>query len=241
MASSFRQKWMLRDLIQSWREFRDFVLTWVGAVDVTKEQEERFLVLKARIASRVPSLAAAVSPINQLEVKEQLGSLTELLNRYRTLRVADPLDRPEREAFEESWHRLFLFLNSLKAMPWGVRGTLGSLGGAPTGLRRRRRMPRSIPGAGLIGFVLRLGFVAVVAYVLLRAFGVRLGPGGRPMTEGPVSAGGIGQNALDALHSLTAGAARFLEPVTSTYGFSLTYVLVGILLLALAYWFFVRK
>ena len=239
MLNTLTQRLMIRDVIRSWRLYHDAVLNCFGSETVTGEQEEQFLKLKAKIATRMPEMARAVPQANQVEAKEHLGLMNEVLNRYRSLKAETPMDAKEREQFEAVWHRLFLFLNSLKGMPLASNGRRAGTAFAPTGMRRRHG-PRAVPGAALFGFVLRLGFVGLLIYILGRAFGLRWGESGLT-AQGPITPQSIGKNTQGAFGAIGHEFTRFMDPVINTYGGTMTIVLVTVLVLALAYWFFVRR
>jgi hypothetical protein len=241
MYKRLARLWMLRNLIRSWREFRDLVLGVLGADVVSAEQEERFLQLKARVAAHLPGLTASIPPANQAELKEQFAQITELLNRFRSLRADAPLDQAAREDFERRWHRLFLYLNTLKGLPEPTAPVQAARRRTAFDGTSRRSMRRPLPGARLLGFVIRLGLVALVIYVLGRAFGLRWDASGRFTAQGPLTVSGLGQNFLNAMRSLSSSAGHLADPVVATYGSTLTIVLFAIVLLGAGYWVFVRR
>jgi hypothetical protein len=241
MLDSFRDWWKLRDLIRSWVEFRGIVTDSFGAQTVTPEQEDRFLQVKARIARRLPHLTVSATGVLAQEAQKQASLMTELLNRYRTLKHEAPPAQREREEFDRIWHQHFIFLNKMKGAPRVTARTYLGHGGAgvPTGMPRHRAH-RRIPGAGLLGFVIRVGVFALVIYLIGRAFGIRWDQSGRFVAEKPQTLGGAGQNVVGGLHSVWGGFVHFFDPVVLAYGPFLTIVLVVVLLLAVGYWVFVR-
>jgi hypothetical protein len=240
MLDAIRDWWRLRELIRSWVEFREIVASHLGAQVVAPEQEERFLRVKARIASRLPFLTEAASgPIAQ-EAQKQVGFMTELLNRYRTLRLEAPPGQRDREEFDRIWHQHFIFLNKMR----GVRRTPAPRYsrhgvGVPTGMPRHRSS-RRLPGLGLLGFVFRIGIFAIVVYLIGRAFGIRWDQSGRFVAERPQSLGGVGNNVAGGVATLWGGFIHFFDPVIMVYGSFVTVALVVVLLLAVGYWVFVR-
>jgi hypothetical protein len=241
MLGSYLDWWRLRGLIRSWVEFREIVLNHLGAREVTAEQEGRFMRVKARIASRLPLLSAsALGPLAG-EAQKQVGLMTDLLNRYRTLKLEAPPGQREREEFDRIWHQHFIFLNKMKGVPRVQERvhTMRAGSGVPTGMPRHK-LRRRMPGAGLLGFVVKLGIFAAVIYLLGRAFGIRWDEGGRFVAEKPQTLGGAGQNVVGGLHSIWGGFAHLFDPVVLAYGPVFTIVLVVVFLLAIGYWVFIR-
>jgi hypothetical protein len=76
--------------------------------------------------------------------------------------------------------------------------------------------------------------------LVARAFGIRW-EGQRFVTNIPTSLGGIGENLWGAVQSVWFGLGNFLRPVTTAYGQEVTIGMVGILLIALGYWVFIRR
>jgi hypothetical protein len=241
MLGSCRDWWRLRELIRSWVEFREIVLKSLGANDVSSEQEERFLRVKARVASRLPSLS--ISEFGSLggESQREVGLMTDLLNRYRTLKLEAPPGQREREEFDRSWHQHFIFLNKMRGAPRTPERVHSRRAGvaAPTGMPRHR-IRRRVPGAGLLGFVVKLGIFAAVIYLLGRAFGIRWDEGGRFVAEKPQTLGAAGQNVVGGLHSIWGGVVNIFDPVVMAYGPAVTIVLGVVFLLAVGYWVFIR-
>jgi hypothetical protein len=86
----------------------------------------------------------------------------------------------------------------------------------------------------------QLAILLLLLYLVARAFGLRW-EGRRFMSDPPATLGGIGQNLWDGVRSLWTGLASWLQPVTATYGQEVTIALVGVLLIALGYWVFIRR
>lgn len=241
MLEPFIANWKLRDLIRKWTTFHQVVMASRGAADVAPEQERRFLDLKASIAGRLPVLTTAVPLSLAPEALEEARQMTEMLNRFRTLKTEAPPAAGEKAEFDRLWHRHFIFLNKLKGAPLAHKPfrVVGRTGATPTGMPRHR-IHRSIPGAHLLGFVVRAGIVFLFIYVLGRAFGLRWEPGGRLGAEVPANAPALGSNVGGALASVWGGVIHFMDPVVAAYGPVITLVFVGIVLLGIGYWVFVR-
>lgn len=240
MLESFRDWWRLRELIRGWVEFREIVVSSLGAQSVTSEQEERFMRVKARIASRLPFLAAAGSGLMAQEAQKQVGYMTDLLNRYRTLRIEAPPGARDREEFDRIWHQHFIFLNKMKGVQRAPAPHYSGHGAAvPTGMPRHRAR-RRMPGLGLLGFVFKLGIFALVIYLIGRAFGIRWDQSGRFVAEKPQTLGGAGSNVAGGLAAVWGGFLHIFDPVILAYGPFFTVVLVVVLLLAVGYWVFIR-
>ena len=241
MLDSFLDWWRLRELIRSWVAFREVVMGSLGSQTITPEQEERFMRVKARIASRLPLLTSAASgPLSQEAVK-QVGLMTELLNRYRTLRQDVPPTQRDREEFDRIWHHHFIFLNKVKGAPRAAARTyVGHRGAAvPTGMPHHR-IRRRLPGAGLLSFVFRLGVFGLVIYLIGRGFGIRWDQSGRFVAEQPQSLGAAAHNVGGGLAAVWGALVHFFDPVVLAYGPFFTVVLIVVLLLTIGYWVFIR-
>ncbi|MBM3285856.1 MAG: hypothetical protein FJY88_00675 [Candidatus Eisenbacteria bacterium] len=242
MLESCRHWWRLRNLIRSWIEFREIVTKSLGSAEVSAEREDRFLKVKAGIASQLPHILgeAGPGPIAQ-ESQRQVTMMTDLLNRYRTLRSDSAPSAREAEDFERVWHQHFIYLNKLKGTvrrreaAAGLRGTHAVPSGLP-----RHKIHRRVPGLGLLSFIVRLGIIALVIYLLGRAFGIRWDASGRFVAQPPTTVGGVGGNVAGGIHSIWSGVLGLMSPVVALYGGSLTIILVVVLLLALGYWIFIR-
>lgn len=241
MLEPYIAKWKLRDLIRIWTEFHQVVMAGRGATDVAPERESRFLDLKARIAGRLSMLTTAVPSSMAQEAQEEVRQVTEMLNHFRSLKTESPPAPGEKAEFERLWHRHFIFLNKLKGVPLGHKPSrvVGRTGAAPTGMPRHS-VHRSIPVARLLGFLVRAGIVCLVIYLLGRAFGLRWQPGGHLGADIPADAPALGRNIGGAIGSLWGGALHFMNPVVAAYGPIITLVFVGILLLGVGYWVFIR-
>lgn len=240
MLDSFRDWWKLRQLIRGWVEFREIVTGSLGAQSVTPEQEERFMRVKAQIASRLPHLATLGSGTMAQEAQKQIGFMTDLLNRYRTLRLDAPPGARDREEFDRIWHQHFIFLNKMKGAQRAPAARYPGHGpGVPTGMPRHRTR-RRLPGLGILGFVFRLGVFALVIYLIGRAFGIRWDPAGRFVAERPATLGGAGSNVVGGLTTVWGGLIQFFNPVIMVYGPFFTVVLIVIFALAVGYWVFIR-
>ncbi len=244
--------WRLRSLIRCWSEFRDSVALSGGGSGITDRQEKAFLHLKAKIASLMPVLVSAVPGSMAVESKKHFGQMTDLLNRYPSLRRDGPGQR-ESDDFEKSWHHHFIFLNTLRGVifrrashapsttaaevPTGMRAV-------PTGMPRHsiHRPPVRIPSIviGSIGFLVRLAVLVLILYIMGRTFGVHWTHGHLSMSL-PTGYAGLGHNFSAAINSLLGDATGFLHPVVTAYGPYWTIGLVGVVLLALGYLMFIRR
>ena len=90
-------------------------------------------------------------------------------------------------------------------------------------------------------FILRIAVLAFFIYMIGRAFGFRWGQEGKLEFSRPETLSGLGANLLQAIQSIGAGIINFLQPVTASYGTESTIALVGVLLIALGYMFFIRR
>lgn len=231
-------QWKLRRLIRHWLEFRDGVLRPETLGAGATEQEKSLLRLQARIASLLPLLAQPAPRGAADEAQSHLRAMTELLNKER---APDPeADARTRAEFERRWHEEFVFLNQFRGAASGAPLRRARTPLAPTGIPERRG-PRSFPGGAFFGFVCRVGIITFAVYLLGRAFGFRWTANGAELTGGVPKLGAISSDLGQGAQSAQAAILSFVEPVVSTYGENVTLILFGLLLISLAYWFFVRK
>ena len=244
MLESIRPRWTLRKLTQDWITYRSFIEEKLGSPGVTPADEEEFLRLKARIAARIPQLAASVPPAAAQDAQKQFALMTESLNRHRTLRLASPLQDKEREELDRAWHQHFIFLNKLRGIRLGtpqVRASIGRSGGAmPTGMPSYRRRRLAAPGMGLLRFAFRLLIFIVVVYVLGRTIGVARNEAGQVALQPPTSVNGAVANFIEGSRAVGGLVGQIFSPVVAAYGIEATLILVGILVLGIGYLIFVR-
>jgi hypothetical protein len=105
----------IRNLIDTWVRFGEFLKTSLGKEGVQKAQEEEFLRLKAKIAHLLPVLTViekggSVDP----EALAAVRDITEMLNSFATLATPEPLTTEETEEIIGRWHTIFIFLNKLE-------------------------------------------------------------------------------------------------------------------------------
>ncbi len=243
MFAELRYKSRLDRLIREWVEYRTLMTNRYGATSVSPEEENRFLVLKGKIAEDLTAVSHNGGGAGLQEMLVQQRSLGEFMTRYPTLAVSNaPSDR-EREEFEREWHRLFLFLNKLKGMP--ARKEAKPLVGAarPVNMPTPRFGPR-FPFLGwFFRFVVRLAVLVVAAWVVLRYFPwERVGLHAQPNAEGLTGTMGratdTARHMASNLHLPTVGGV--FQPVVDRYGAEVTAVMVGVLLVAVGYWIFIR-
>jgi hypothetical protein len=242
MFEGFRATQRYQELIRCWIAYRDMIQRFEGAQGVTEDHESRFLRLKAKIAGLLPILESRAPGSLARETQRRVVLMTELLNRHRTLRREEPPTESEQEEFQRGWHEHYIFLNQLKGVPV-VREPKASPrrpGEAPTGMPARK-LRRGTPGGWFLRFVLRVAVLAVAIYVIGRAFGFRWGVGGGLEFERPRTISGLGTNLWQAIQSFGSGIIDFMQPVVYSYGLESTIALVGVLLIALGYMFFIRR
>jgi hypothetical protein len=244
MWMSLMSKWKLRRLITGWTEYREAVLAEREPGAATARQEEDFLALKARIATLLPLLVVGTPAGAAAEAQNHSRGMTELLNRYRSLGVEGAPVGRDREEFERRWHEHFVFLNKLKGMKFGqdkLPSMRRSSAAVPTGIPARRYR-RGLPGVWMIKFAFQLAILAAILYGIAWILGVqkdtstgRLAVGHtRSLSELSAASGRV-------LVSVWNGVTSFIAPVVKAYGPESTIVLLGLLLLALGYWTFVRR
>lgn len=242
MFGTLSSRWKLHQLIQSWRKFHDMVVQDEGVQGITKEKEEVFLGLKGRIARQLPMLADGLPTAVVAEVQRHQTLMTDLINRHRTLRREAPPSAKERDDFEHAWHSHFIFLNKMKGLPRQKKEKVARArhtSAAPSGMPAKR-VDRTRMGAWVFRFLVQLAILILILYLVARTFGMRW-DGGRFVTTFPTTLNNVGQNLWEAVRSIWTGFAGWLSPVSATYGTEVTIGLVGILLITLAYWVFIRR
>ncbi len=244
MFSNSNYKKRLERLIGQWVDYRTLVVTRMGAEDVTPEEERRFLELKGRIAENLAGVTTGTPAGAAQEVHGHQRSLGEFLNRYTNLQVSEPPSPRDREEFEREWHRQYLFLNRLKGVP------------TPSAKKNHRPVARPVavsaaPGAyrgrsfggWFVKFVLRLALIVVAIWAVVVLVPWQRITGGRPVSAGRVGgfmgdAWGSAKGAVGGFHTPTLGG--IFQPVVNRYGPELTAIMVGVLLVAVGYWIFIR-
>ena len=241
MFESFRATQRYHKLIRSWIAYRDMVQRFDGAKGVTDDHEKRFLKLKARIAALLPIVEGRAPGSMEREAQRRVMLMTDLLNRHRSLRREEPPNEIERDEFTKTWHEHYIFLNQLKGVPVVREQRIKQKPPqeAPSGMPTRK-LRRSTPGSWFLGFVLRVGVVAVAVWLVGKALGFRWGQESGFAFEDPISLSGLGENVMATLRSLGTGIFNFMQPVTSSYGLESTIALVGVLSIALGYLVFIR-
>jgi len=240
MLEAYRAQARLRQLLRCWVEYRDLVISALSSREVSPEREAHFMELKARIAEMLPGLANSIPAAHAQEGVRHTGQMTELLNRFRSLKIETVSAQREREEFDREWHENFIYLNKLRGMALGKSQTHGAARRAKilTGLPRQRlRRPSAV--ARFVGFLVQLGAVVLVLYLAARALGVHR-VDGRWVAGWTGGIAGVWQNLEAGLQSIWSRAAGLVDPLLMTYGPTLTIVLVGVLLLGIGYWVFIR-
>jgi hypothetical protein len=244
MLESMCARWRVRRLIRHWEALRERVRGAWDAAAIAPEQEREFLRLQTRIAAQLPWLEDAVPDGDAAAARRHVEGITALLTRHRALVAGLPA--PEREQFEREWHEHFLFLGEVRGMrlasPARRRGGSVHVRGTdrvPTGMPRYHRM-ETHPLGNALRFVIQLGFLLLLVYLLARAIGFCRGVDGRLKVEVPESLGGFWQNMLAGAQSIRLGLGALLQPVVHAYGLTLTLVLFGVLVLAVVYGLFGR-
>jgi len=242
MFESFRATQRYQKLIRMWIAYRDTVQRFEGAKGITDDHEKRFLKLKARIAAHLPIVEGRAPESMAREAQRRVMLMTDLLNRHRSLRSEEPPTEAEREEFTKTWHEHYIFLNQLKGVPVVHEKPIKQRPpqGAPSGMPTRKLRRQPVPGSWFVRFVLRVGVIAVAAWLVGKALGFRWGQESGFQFERPTSLSGLGDNVWQTLQSLGGGIIGFMQPVITSYGLESTIALVGVLLIALGYLVFIR-
>jgi hypothetical protein len=114
-ANGMNGRRKIRNLIDTWVRFGEFLKTSLGKEGVQKAQEEKFLRLKARIAHLLPILTViekggTIDP----EALTAVRDITGMLNSFTTLATPEPLTAEETEEIIARWHSIFIYLNRLE-------------------------------------------------------------------------------------------------------------------------------
>ncbi len=242
MFANQQYKRRLDKLIDQWVAYRNHVLTRMGASDVSPLEERRFLELKGKIAESLAGVAAGVPVGGNHDLGGHQRSMGDFLNRYTSLQAHDPPGEREREEFEREWHRHFLFLHRLKGLqpprPSAAQAKLRPVTPAPPMGSRRRG-----GGGWFLRFAVRVVFLAAVVLVVVAFVPWDRLTGGRRFSSG--SLGGAAGDVWSATRDAVGGfqvptLGGIFQPVVSRYGPELTTIMVGVLLVALGYWIFIR-
>jgi hypothetical protein len=240
LFSGYRYRGRLEKLIEQWTEYRQLVLTRMGAADLKASDERRFLKLKGKMVEELAALSDQQGFDAAHEAQTHVRAISNLLNRFPTLYADTPLDSPAKADFEREWHSHFLFLNKLKGHDQTGAAPRDSRAGAAAAAQVTEKKST---GRRLARTVLRLATV-VVTFALVIHFVPwnRLIPEDQQakmnMRELPSFLSSLWDSVSHSFRSLAAGG--ILKPVENQYGSEVSSVLVAVLLLALGYWIFIR-
>jgi hypothetical protein len=230
-ANGMNGRRKIRNLIETWVRFGEFLKTSLGKEGVQKAQEEEFLRLKAKIAHLLPVLTViekggGVDP----EALASVRDITEMLNSFATLATPEPLTAEETEEIIGRWHTIFIFLNklegALKERGYGFvgRGAEGTQDGGFTRLSKSRLM-RFVVGLIIVaaGISLIAGLLDITLEEARDAFDKGVGAvlgnsevsSDAGMSEGVDSSAAAGSDSLAAARrSVTSGGERSAEGVS---------------------------
>jgi len=241
MVGPMIAKWRLGKLIHGWLSYREMVASaFRDEVPPNPEQEASFLKLEARMATQLQHVADALPANIRRESAQHLEEMCDLLKWHTSLKNRSS-DQPwNPKDFDRLWHRHFIFLNELKGITLDGSGANG-VHPAKAGKAAARRAAGGRRFLGRLGrALLVIAVLAVVVYLVGSGLGVSRDATGRVTVAAPGSAGAVVENVLNAGQSLLAWATGFLGPVIATYGTTGAALLLGALVLALAYWFLLR-
>ena len=232
----------LNRVIRNWVAYRDVVLNWLGSREVSPEQEEHFLALKARIAKQLPWLTSVIPPSVGPEAQRNLAMMTDLLNRFRSLKIETVSGQRVREEFDRDWHESFIFLNKLTGVRLAERPAMPQMRrfkGAPSGMPHHRMHRRRSAGLSFIGMLFRLVIFVFILFLFLRGFGVTWASG-KAHLNFPATTAEFWSNVKAAVGPLWAHLLTFFQPAIDVYGPLATLVLLALGLFAIFYFVFVR-
>lgn len=239
MLESVLARRKLARLVRDWTELRQLWERYLGAEEVPDLEESRFLKLKADISSRLPLLETAVPSGFAQEASKHHRGMTDLLGALITLRSPRAVTEREREQFLSRWHAHFLFLNELKGMALGTRARPA---GENRHAARQPLVPTGMPNfkprrRHSIGDIARTIFgtaiLLLIGYLIVVSAGVRF----QRSWAGVEQYGTASRQLWDAV---PGRVADFLEPIVASYGTEVTIALLGVLLLSVGYWVFIR-
>lgn len=245
MFNSLIARWRLRRLIRRWESYRDLVRAGGLSTQATAEQERALLTLQARLAGDLGWLGRMLPPNRPPDTAQRLAGLQGLLART-SKKTATPSDDPTMLAdFERAWHDGYLFLNQITGLKLQTKAatTARHPRAVPTGMpfaRRRFHLPVVNWVGRLLGFALRVAILALAVYLVGKALGVRWSEGGKLVIQrepGVTASASV----VGGLQSLWHGIVNFMQPVTTAYGTEVTIAMVGVLVLAVGYFAFIRS
>lgn len=241
MFDSWRAKKRIQKLIQSWQEYRQVVTAAHAGDRNAAGDEERFLQLKADIASQLQSLTAVLPPNAAVEANSHFAGITRLFQNQLTLQSS--ADGPEwnQEQFDRTWQDHYLYLNKLKSMRLErQKPRVDPKVAVPTGFpgmnRPRRRTWRKLPRLVVSGLI----FMALIALIAW-GFGVRWEGGARFVVTNQAPLGHFMDGLLVSLNTWWGHLESLFAPVVLAYGSVVSIVLVGVFLLSLGYWVFIHS
>jgi|GEM_PF-3172232 len=209
----------VKNLIQTWVRFGDFLKTSLGREDVQQAQEEEFLRLKAKIAHLLPVLTVvergrATDP----EALAAVRDITEMLNTFTTLARPEPVTKRDLEDVIGKWHSIFIFLNklegSLKDGNYGFKLRQGEV-------RRQESTARSASGSGFLRFVLSLVIVVGCVALIGGLLGIGLNDATIAVKKGVnivLGQGGEQVTGVDARAAQADSAGSVAAPADSSKG-----------------------
>ncbi len=242
MLYSWRAQHRLQKLLRSWREYRRLVSDSLDAEGISPRQEEKFLALKARIASQLQSMAEIVPSAADSEIRRHAEGMTRLLQSQLSLQPGAGGPPWDKEKFQREWQEHFLYLNKVKSMHLGRRPqrALDPSVLVPTGFPGSRS-PQSFALGKLRRFVTRTLLLILLATLAAWAFGVRWDSSGKLVIRDDAPLGQPLSVVLSTVSGWWISATSFFAPVLASYGSVVSIVLFGVLLLSLGYWVFVHS
>jgi hypothetical protein len=231
----------LERLSRSWVEYQAAVPAAARAGGVPAAGEKEFFDLQARIAADLERVTSRMSAaVGEASMREALA-IHDFLKRQHLVQAGEGGSTSDREAFEREWHAHYIFLGQLKgaspAAPARAAGPPQRPGApVPTGFERGWLPARHDPRRWL-RFVIQLGALGLLVYVLGSGLGIRMARDGRFSFENPGSLGNVVHDGLAAFNNLWVG---FFGTLAGSYGTAGTLVLLGLLVAIVGYWVFRR-
>lgn len=240
MLEAWRAKRHIAKVIRSWVRFRRLMLEAYKTGQVGSGLEAKFLKLNARIAAQLQLLSQWVPRELTGETNSQVEGMKKLLMIFVTMKSGNSDSSWIQEEFDRKWHEHFLYLNKLKGMRLNAKNVSRNMEQwVPTGIGQKRVVGSrglSRPARVVIG----LAVLASVVLLMGWGFGLRVSGNGSVTVSDKPALQDLWTSVSSTVNALGADVIELFSPVLAVYGPVVTTMMLGILLLILGYWIFVR-